>query len=57
MNGEYKIGEEIRIRCVEDKGEGCDKCCFYERFQFCLLMCQANERKDKKNIHFEIMED
>jgi len=59
---ELKIGEEIRIRCMEDgtKSMNCGKCCFAEAgSDFCLnnMLCYKTGRADHKNVHFEIVED
>jgi len=60
---ELKIGEEIRIRCVEgdidDNFSRCEFCCFNnERAQLCdSAACCDYQREDGKNVHFEIVED
>lgn len=59
MKREYKIGEEFRVRCVEDrdKKEGCDNCCFAGMFNDCQIACVGIFRSDKKNVHFEIVNE
>jgi len=59
---ELKIGEEIRIRCVEDDYDEvkCDGCCFYDGEHYpvdCIGQCAADYRTDHKSVHFEIVED
>ena len=54
---ELAIGEEIRIRCVEDNDGSCNKCFFRDMHicdgKFCCLV----GREDGKNVHLELVED
>lgn len=50
---EFKIGEEIRIRCVE--GGSCSNCIFHD-YDCYDMHCTEDEREDKKDVHFEIVE-
>lgn len=52
---ELKIGEEIRIRCVE--GEGCEKCICEKMNIDCPTLCSQYHRTDHKDVHFEIVEN
>lgn len=58
---ELAIGEEVRIRCVEDNkyGRGCTQCIFSDQRFACKpsINCNALHRSDKKNVHFELVED
>ena len=70
---ELAIGEEIRIRCVEDKPaptirrknhnrsvkniRRCDKCIFVGYNNCYLMSCGADDRSDGKDVHFELVED
>lgn len=56
---ELKVGEEVRIRCVEDyrRIPECPKCCFYHECNPLKTRCQSYARKDGKNVHFELVEE
>mgnify|MGYP003346125724 CR=1 FL=1 len=60
---ELAIGEEIRIRCVEGTVHNCQDCIFLENALLAdlvncsLIPCRETERKDGKNVHFELVED
>lgn len=60
---ELAIGEEIRIRCVEDTNDmltPCSDCIFIQIDCPALLggsPCNKLARKDGKNVHFELVED
>lgn len=57
---ELAIGEEIRIRCVGDgdlRIPNCYRCCFYGKCDTTLMKCQSFSRQDRRNVHFEIVED
>lgn len=54
---ELKIGEEIRIKCVE--GRDCTKCLFNTIVGRCSVFakCLDVQRTDHKDVCFEIVED
>ena len=56
---ELKVGEEVRIRCVEDYSRipECPKCCFYHECRPLEMRCQSYARTDGKNVHFELVEE
>lgn len=55
---ELKIGEEYRIRCVEDKGQNCSRCVVNLYGGDCgPVKCWAEEREDGKDVYFELVED
>lgn len=58
---ELAIGEEIRIRCVEDRGvPTCKRCIFidFSGMGRCReMLCSGVFRTDKKDVHYEIVED
>lgn len=54
---ELEIGETITIKCVEGKeGYRCSECILAPEYDCTLLNfpCSSYERKDHKNVHFEI---
>ena len=55
---ELKVGEEIRIRCIEDftRIPECTKCCFYQQCNAIVTHCQSFARTDGKNVHYEVVE-
>ena len=55
---ELKIGEEYRIRCVEDKGQNCSRCVFNLYDGICdQVKCWAKERGDGKDVYYELVEE
>lgn len=53
---ELKIGERVTIERVEINKDSlffCDKCFFYDILPFCPYMCNADNRKDGKNVIFK----
>lgn len=58
---EMKIGEEIRIRCVEDRESENYSCegCYFDTICNCATdpYCYKESRKDGKNVHYELVED
>lgn len=55
---ELKIGEEFRIRCVEDKGQNCSRCVFNLYGMDCnLVACQGFVRDDGKDVCYELVEE
>lgn len=58
---ELAIGEEIRIRCVEDNHNSYGRCkgCIFSTEDDCSVStpCAASHRTDGKNVHFELAED
>lgn len=61
MKEELAIGEQIRIRCVENTQgiEGCLCKCYFLGKEGCKspYSCSGSKRKDGKNVYFELMED
>lgn len=54
---ELAIGEELRIRCVEDKtNNGCAEC-FFLNYECDSIPCTESNRKNGKNVHFELVEN
>lgn len=54
---ELKVGEELRIRCVEDTDISCSQC-YLKDSQMCdWIKCADIERTDCKNVHFELVEE
>lgn len=59
---ELKIGDEIRIKCIEDNsGNPCLNCCFLnmdcDEFKAAFGSCCDCNRTDGKNVHFEFVEE
>ena len=60
---EYKIGEtfnydinkkDVSLKCVEDTDttRGCESCIFDDEVECQSIMCDADARKDKTDVHF-----
>lgn len=57
---EFKIGEEIRIRCVKSNTpECCANCVFnlYAGGNCGTVACDSSEREDKKYVYFELVKE
>lgn len=54
---ELAIGEELRIRCVEDKDKSCSRCYFKDSQMCDWIKCDGIERTDGKGVHFELVEE